>query len=66
MDWFEDLIEIILALAIAGVFSSFIYIAIADTNVAKIPGATIVLPLVGLAFIFGLVYKAFTMFFKKT
>jgi len=65
MQWINDVIEILLGLAIFPVIAVFIYTATANSSVAQIPGMVIILPLIGLAIGFGLVYKGISGFMKK-
>ena len=58
-------LEILLGLALFPVVAGFIVAATSDANVATITGMTIIIPLVGIAFGFGLIYKGIKGLDKK-
>lgn len=53
----KPILEILMGLAVLPVVGAFIATAIADPNISNIPGAVIVIPLIGIAIAFGLIYK---------
>jgi hypothetical protein len=53
----KSLFEIIIGLVLLPILATFVYLAVANSTLARVPGMTILLPLVVLGVGFGLVYN---------
>lgn len=54
----KTLFQIIIGLVLLPILATFVYLAVGNSTLAKVPGMTILLPLIVLGVGFGLVYSA--------
>lgn len=61
----KKIFEVIFGLVVLPILATFVYIAVGNSTLARVPGMTIILPLIVLAVGFGMVYDGIKSSLKK-